>query len=284
MGQSMSPASFETAAKHYCQRKNYTFIGDLGRGAFKCAYLIDLPNGSKAALKVAELVATSAERLLREIAALQACDHQSIAHLIEIDRIVADGQAYLIVVEEYLSGGTLESRMNSPMPPPQILGIGSHLASVIAHLHEKKLVHRDIKPANILFRADDLIPVLTDFGLVRVLDSPSLTQDFLGQGPGTPFYAAPEQLNNEKALIDWRTDQFGLAVVLAHCALGHHPFQAPGLSVRDAIFSVAKREKLPLTTIQRLSDLGLFGLVSCMAPWPIERHRKPDSFQRIFNV
>ena len=156
--------------------------------------------------------------------------------------------------------------------------IGVSLAGVLEHLHERRLVHRDIKPANILFRDAGNLPVLTDFGVVRMLDQPSLTRDFLGMGPGTPAYAAPEQLNNEKAQIDWRTDQFGLAVVLAEGLLGRHPFAVPGQGRREAITAVATKSTLPATSAEQLVDLGFAGLIPALHPWPVARHRRPADF------
>jgi len=274
----MSPEILAACAKQYCAYKNLKLGHELGRGAFKCAYLVDA-NAEKIALKVAELLAASSERLVREAIALQSCDHPGIAQLRSAEVFMHEDKQFWVVQEEFLPGGTLELRMaTGTLPAAEVLRIGASLAEVLKHLNQRKLVHRDIKPANILFREDGISPVLTDFGLVRILDSPSLTQDFLAQGPGTPFYAAPEQLNNDKALIDWRTDQFGLSVALAHCALGHHPFQVAGSSERDAILAVARRESLPATTVEILGNLGLGSLCKAMSPWPIGRYRKPQDF------
>ena len=44
-------------------------------------------------------------------------------------------------------------------------------------------------------------------------------------GPCTPLYAAPEQLNNNKNLIDPRTDFFGLGIISLELYLGVHPFE-----------------------------------------------------------
>jgi eukaryotic-like serine/threonine-protein kinase len=190
-----------------------------------------------------------------------------------------DGLSLWVVREEYLSGGTLEKRLDgNVLSPDQVRLIGVHLAEVLGHLHQRRLVHRDIKPANILFRDDPNVPVLTDFGVVRMLDQPTLTKAFLGMGPGTPAYAAPEQLNNEKAQIGWRTDQFGLALVLAECLTGHHPFLVPGGTVHDAIISVAARNAPPQATLDELKELGFGCLSRSLQPWPVSRYRKPEEF------
>jgi eukaryotic-like serine/threonine-protein kinase len=274
----MNPVSMSNAAQEYCKQREIGFLGELGRGAFKCAFLIDVA-GARAALKIADLSKGSVDRLMRETEAIQACDHASIAKIHHAEPFSCAGENYWVVMEEYLAGGSLEQRMaKENITNSEVRRIGLCLADVISHLQEKKLVHRDIKPANILFRENNSQPVLTDFGIVRMLDSPSLTQDFLGQGPGTPFYAAPEQLNNDKALIDWRTDQFGLAIVLSHCLLGQHPFQEIGASAHDAISTVASRGTLPNHNRESLDRLGFAALIRAMNVWPIGRYRRPTDF------
>lgn len=263
-----------SVAQAYCKQREIDLKDELGRGAFKCAFLVHKA-GAYAALKIAELSIGSSERLMRETAAIKTCDHPSIAKTFLAEAFSHENAHYWIVLEEFLSGGSLEQKMAGKMPAETVRHIGLALAEAIDHLHKKKLVHRDIKPANILFRELDERPVLTDFGIVRMLDSPSLTQDFLGQGPGTPFYSAPEQLNNDKAMIDWRTDQFGLAIVLSHCLLGHHPFQETGASTRDAICTVATRGALPEHTQTKLESLGFEELIRAMHMWPIGRYRRP---------
>ena len=266
------------AAREVCRQRGLDFQAPLGSGAYKSAYLA-LSGGAPVALKLAR-VEGSADRLLREAAALQGCNHNSIARLFGAFTFQLEGEVLWVVMEEFLGGGTLEQRTPADgiLDPAMVRDIGVSLARVLEHLHERRLVHRDIKPANILFRDSGNLPVLTDFGVVRMLDQPSLTRDFLGMGPGTPAYAAPEQLNNEKAQIDWRTDQFGLAVVLAEGLLGRHPFAAPGQGRREAIVAVATRLTLPTASAEQLVDLGFAGLIPALQSWPVARHRKPADF------
>jgi serine/threonine protein kinase len=189
----------------------------------------------------------------------------------------ADQGKYWVTVEEYIAGGTLEQRLAAgTMDGPTVLSTVLPLAEALSHLQEKQLVHRDIKPANILFRSTGE-PVLTDFGLVRILDQSPLTHDFLGMGPGTPLYAAPEQLLNEKAEIDWRTDQFALALVACRCLFGVHPF-APLGTPHDAVQMVHQRATLPSDMKAKLIDAGLPALVRALEPWAVSRFRWPDQF------
>jgi len=75
-----------------------------------------------------------------------------------------------------------------------------------------------------MFRSGSDNPVLVDFGLVRALDDSSITQSWLMMGPGTPYFASPEQLNNDKYLISWLSDQFSLALTTAFALTSRHPF------------------------------------------------------------
>lgn len=266
----------QAVAQRLCADRGFQLAGDLGSGAFKVAFLVKL-EGRDAALKLAEIPG-SAERFTREVAALRSCGHASIATVLDAFTITDDaGRPVWVVIEEYLAGGTLEQRQAAGrIVPADVRIIGTNLAEVLGHLRERRLVHRDIKPANILFRDAGPAPVLTDFGIVRMLDAPSLTHDFAAAGPGTPAYAAPEQLNNEKNLIDWRTDQFGLAVVLAESIIGRHPFQAGGESIRDAIVRVAARGRLPDEARQELRAAGFGSLEQALEPWPVKRYRRPE--------
>lgn len=263
-----------------CKQLDAKLIRSLGNGAFKQAYLIER-NGAQFALKVAPVSGDLKARFERELSALSGCDHPSIAKIIASSSITHGGQECWIIVEEFLPGGTLSELVGcGPLDLAAIRRIGVTIAGALGHLFERGFVHRDIKPANILFRTS-LEPVLTDFGIVRVLGDVSLTQDFLAQGPGTPMYAAPEQLLNEKCSIDWRTDQFGLALVLAELLLGHHAFQEdPHANVRDAIMRVAGRKSLPPGSQQRLMDCGFGCLVKALSVWPVKRYRKPEEFEQ----
>jgi hypothetical protein len=68
----------------------------------------------------------------------------------------------------------------------------------------------------------DVEPVLTDFGLVRLLDSTMHTT--AGSVSGTPTYMSPEQARGEK--VDKRTDIYSLGIMLYEMLAGTVPFQA----------------------------------------------------------
>ncbi len=272
----MSKPDLAAVAAHVCKQRNAALIRELGRGAFKRAFLVERGDG-KFALKVAPITASVKPRFEREAAALAGCSHPAIAVLHESSAWTIDGQEYWVSIEEFLEGGTLADRQAvARLTHDQVREIGVALLDSLDHLRTRSLVHRDIKPANIMFRKGSEV-VLTDFGIVRMLDAPTLTQDFAPQGPATPLYAAAEQLLNEKALIDWRTDQFCLALVLAECIVGNPPFAAN----RDfslAVSRVAKREQLPADSADLLKKANFGPLLKALSPWPAQRYRLPKAF------
>jgi len=138
------------------------------------------------------------------------------------------------------------------------------------------VVHRDLKPANILYAAKGSEAVVSDFGIVRDLKRESLTKSYLVQGPGTPFFASPEQLNNEKALIDWRTDQFATGVTLSIANLGFHPYRGDGENDDQAIGHVAARSGPAAKFIREATAAKLPVLIKMVARWPAERFRVPE--------
>jgi serine/threonine protein kinase len=173
------------------------------------------------------------EREARVVASLR---HSNIIQMFDYDLV--EGQPCLIM--EYVPGATLANYLKAlhaskeKLKPSMIARIISALAAAIDYAHARQIVHRDIKPANVLLRsatgaieADaplpaDVEPILTDFGLVRLLDSSIQTST--GTVSGTPAYMSPEQARGDK--IDRKTDIYSLGVMLYEMLAGGVPFEA----------------------------------------------------------
>ena len=100
------------------------------------------------------------------------------------------------------------------------------------------------------------------------------------RGPGTPFFAPPEQLRNEKPMIDWRSDQFSLGVVVALGAFEFHPYQEDGASPEQTVERVAERYPQTGRFVDAVTQAGMPFLIRMTAPWPVGRFRRPDDLQR----
>jgi serine/threonine protein kinase len=256
----------------YCTQSHLEFRQKVGEGAFKETFEVAEPGGSSVALKLYKAGASS-KRSEREIDAMRKCKHPNIARLIKVETFRHQEEDFIVTIEEFLSGGTLTER--GKIDARQCMEIGSQLIDAITHISAAGLVHRDLKPDNIMFRADYRTPVVVDFGVVRNLWDTSLTPSWAPRGPGTPFFAAPEQLNNEKHQIDWRADQFSLGVVLAASVTGRHPFQLRGFEPQQIVDRVAARQPPNPEFLLLATQLGLTALIRMVRPWAVERYRTP---------
>ena len=271
------PASIPPEApQQICQALGATLHECLGAGAAKQTYRINMPGKGPFALKILD-GAFPQERLEREIEAMRSCDHDGVAQLYEVNKIGVSGLSVTYILEEYLDGGSLADRLKGGacLAPNETRRILLSLSEAVAHLQARSLVHRDIKPDNIMFRRNSETPVLVDFGIVRNLSKDSLTLTHAAMGPGTPFYAAPEQLRNDKYQIDWRTDQFSLGVVGSMCVLGSHPYQRSGDTPAHTVERVSLRQKPRPGFTDEVQAHGLEGLARTVEPWSVRRFRLP---------
>lgn len=231
-------------------------------------------------------------RFQREAEVIEELRHPNIVQMFEYD--VADDTPYLVM--EYIPGPSLAAYLKSlhdnkqRMPIGMVAQILKSMASALDYAHSKGIVHRDIKPANVLLRSQadvieinkplprDVEPVLTDFGLVRLLDSTMHTT--AGSVSGTPTYMSPEQARGEK--VDKRTDIYSLGIMLYEMLAGSVPFQA------DTTFGMLmKHINEPLPPIPGLSaDLQAI-LDRTLAKDPALRYEEAghlaDEFIAIFN-
>lgn len=268
-----STNSPEQLARKICAERGLTFIGEVGAGAFKKTYHVKNRHDDLA-LKLI-IRGDDKARVDREIAALMTCNHPNICRLLETGGIDDGSNSVKYLIEEYLPGGTLTEQLaKGCLRRDKIVQLAIKLTEAIAHLAEHRITHRDIKPDNIMFRADES-PVLVDLGIARHLEASSLTKTFLAQGPGTPLYASPEQLVNDKHLIDWRSDQFSLGITLSYAAIGIHPF-AENASPEHTVERVASR--LPATDYFKTSiqEHGFDALIKMVEVWPVKRFARPE--------
>ncbi len=275
------PVDLTDVAQEICKQQTLRLIDKKGAGAYKETFEVSGEAGTLA-LKIYRPDAAP-QRNEREIQAMQRCDHPGIAKLLSAGTLEIAGNTITYTLEEFLDGGTLLERLQKHglIPYIEVKRIGGILIDSIGYLQPLRLVHRDIKPENILFRRKDDFPVITDFGIVRDLAKDSLTQSWIAQGPGTYLYSAPEQLRNEKELIDWRTDQFALGVTLAMAAFGTHPY---GDGRREEIIqSVADRKDVTDEFAARGQAAGLTCLQRMVDPWPAKRYRLPDALLADWN-
>lgn len=160
-------------------------------------------------------------RAVREAQMAARLRHPNVVGVYDI--VEDDGR--LAIVMELVPFESLRDavRDHGPLPPAQVARIGLGVLAGLRAAHEAGVVHRDVKPTNILLGAEDRI-VLTDFGIAKAVDSPTLTTS--GVLIGSPAYLAPERAHGRPAGAP--ADLWGLGASLYTAVEGRAPFERPG--------------------------------------------------------
>jgi serine/threonine-protein kinase len=251
-------------------------------------YKVDHPKYGQVILKIGYYSTPTSqegwefERIEREINILRQIDSSFYPKNFGFEKI---SKNRYFILEEFIESTPLTNCMDRFYSPFAALTLTRQLTEGLKIIWDKKIVHRDLKPDNILITGENS-PRIIDLGIARILDLDSITQTQFG-GPLSRDYAAPEQHKYNKELINWRTDQYNLGIILMQLILkGNHPFSPSlvgGNSIRENIMSnnwykgaFADKNLLPLQPIAsnllgfeqyrryRTFDLFIRDLDSCL--------------------
>ena len=204
----------------------YELDSQLGRGAFGSVWRGRVRDtGEAVAIKVLlEELATDADvvtRFLRERTAMVGLRHRS---LVSIRDLVVEGDVLALVLQ-LVEGPDLRAylRGRGTLAPVEAALLVADVAEALAVAHAAQIIHRDVKPANVLLQPEDggFRPLLTDFGIARLADAPSVTRT--SQVVGTPYYLAPEVISGKQPTS--AVDVYASGIMLLELILGHPPFR-----------------------------------------------------------
>ncbi|BFO22030.1 hypothetical protein SHKM778_84180 [Streptomyces sp. KM77-8] len=180
--------------------------------------------GETVAIKVLkEELANDADvvmRFLRERSVLLRLTHPNI---VRVRDLVVEGDL-LALVMDLVEGPDLhrQLRESGPFTPVAAALLTAQIADALGASHADGVVHRDLKPANVLLKQQggELHPMLTDFGIARLADSPGLTRTH--EFVGTPAYIAPESAEGRPQTS--AVDIYGAGILLYELVTGRPPF------------------------------------------------------------
>jgi serine/threonine protein kinase len=206
---------------------DFEILEEIGRGGMGSVYLAeDTRLRRKVALKVIlpELADQPdfRRRFEAEARGAAAIEHPNLVPVHAAGLL--DGHLFLAM--RFIAGQNLNQALDQrgPLAHDTASAILSKVAGALDAAHAAGLVHRDVTPANILLEgelgAEGVF--LTDFGLVRGLDTGETQLTRTDQVIANLDYAAPEQIKGGR--VDARTDVYALGCVLYRMRSGERPF------------------------------------------------------------
>jgi len=244
---------------------HFRVLEQLGAGGMGDVFLAeDLRLGRKVALKLLRKDhfqnGDLEKRFEQEARAASALNHANIVTIYEIG---SAGENHFLA-QEYIEGETLRRLMQrGTIPLHDVLTFAIQIGAALDAAHSAGIIHRDIKPENIMIGPNRQLKIL-DFGLAKLLgpqvtmNADKLVQTASGTGIlGTPRYASPEQLREQKP--DARTDIFSFGVVLFEMLTDQSPFDCTTMS--DLILSILSRPTPDLSRIRPQIPQALIAIV-----------------------
>ena len=204
----------------------YENIKTLGEGSFGLVYLgKHRISGVERAIKnidkdQANLSKEEERTLIKEINILKTLDHPNIMKVYEY----FNTPDCFSIVSELCTGGELFKKIeNNNLSENVGKYVMKQLLSAVAFCHKNGIIHRDLKPENILLEEEE--EATNEYFTIKVIDFGTSGKMKKGQKYneviGTPFYIAPEVLNNN---YDEKCDMWSCGVILYVMLSGEPPF------------------------------------------------------------
>ena len=207
----------------HLQNGRYAVLKKLGEGGKGIVYKArDTALNRVVAIKMLKSTVTSEEaysRFIREAQAVAKLNHPNIVSIYDIGK--EDEKQFFVL--EFVDGMSLRDLMatypEGKCDIQTVLRIGIDVIDALQYAHSQGVLHRDIKPENILITEEGTAKLM-DFGLAKMLGTPSITQE--GIIVGTVAYVAPEIALGKGA--DARSDLYSFGAVLYEAVTGKPPF------------------------------------------------------------
>ena len=227
-----------------------TLLKELGRGAMAVIFVaFQKTLKRQIAVKILPksfLTPITAELFQQEAESAAILSHPNIVQIYE----VGDTKDFLFFTMQLINGRSIADIINRRkkhvlpskrfLPVLESINIVINVLDALDYAHSQDIVHRDIKPANILIESHTSRPIITDFGIAKLLRGPT------NQGAsiirGTPIYMAPEQILKKK--VDGRADIYATGTMLFEMLVSNLPLPAFGRAVELLKMKLILKDRL----------------------------------------
>ena len=196
-----------------------TILKELARGGMAIVFIAyQRTLKRQIALKIlpkSMLTPKTAERFQSEAESAAILSHPNIIPVYE----VGETDDFLFFTMQLVQGKSLGRYIQMAMknllpsrrsiPVDEAARITVKVLDALAYAHGEEIIHRDIKPDNILIERHTQRPLITDFGVAKVLRG---EDDKTPMIQGTPVYMPPEQILGRD--VDARSDIYAVGTML----------------------------------------------------------------------
>ncbi len=159
---------------------------------------------------------------------------------------VGETDEFLYFTMQLVAGDTLSTLLKKTgrniipsrrvLPVERSIKLMFQILDALDYAHKQDIIHRDIKPGNILLDSVSNRPIVTDFGIAKVLRSDDDSKPIV---QGTPVYMAPEQILNRD--VDGRSDIYACGVMFFQMLVEKLPI--PRLKTTLALLKLKVRSR-----------------------------------------
>jgi len=205
----------------------------LGKGSYAVVHqCVNKRTSEEFAVKIISKEKSKEKRLKSEVALMQKVDHPNCVKLYD----VFEDASQLCLVLDLLTGGTVMDRIleSEHYGEREAASAVADVLNALQYLHDMNITHRDLKPENLLYSSSDPDSEhyntikLVDFGLAKLTEN---AQTALKTTCGTPYFLAPEIIDNATPTYGAEVDIWAMGVLVFFMLCGYYPFDDESIPV-----------------------------------------------------
>jgi serine/threonine protein kinase len=166
--------------------------------------------------------------------------HPAIVSVYDAGQI--DDMNYIVM--EFVDGETLQEYVSGKkvLSTDQVIDVIYQCAKGLDYVHRQGIIHRDLKPGNIMLSHEGEVKIM-DFSIAHIDQGENSEHSV----QGSPMYLPPEQLSEEKRLVE-QSDIYSLGAVM-YSLLARRPLYKAS-SLKSLIYQITEVEPDALASLR----------------------------------